>query len=82
MSRQVTYVREKKFAVNLGWKCLMEKRDKVTGEWSRLHNEELSDLYFLPNIVRVGKSRRIEMGGTCGAYGEGERCTQDSGGET
>ena len=32
-------------------------RDEVTGEWKKLHNEELSDLYFLPNIVRVVKSR-------------------------
>ena len=35
------------------------KRDKVTGEWRKLHNEELSDLYTLPNIVRVLKSRRM-----------------------
>ena len=34
------------------------KRDEVTGEWRKLHNEELSDLYSLPNIVRVVKSRR------------------------
>ena len=33
------------------------KREKVTGEWRKLHNEELSDLYPLPNIVRVVKSR-------------------------
>ena len=33
------------------------KRDEVTGEWRKLHNEELSDLYSLPNIVRVVKSR-------------------------
>ena len=32
------------------------KRDEVTGEWSILHNEELSDLYSLPNNVRVVKS--------------------------
>ena len=31
----------------------------VTGEWRKLHNEELSDLYPLPNIVRVVKSRRM-----------------------
>ena len=29
------------------------KRDEVTGEWRKLHNDELSDLYSLPNIVRV-----------------------------
>ena len=35
------------------------KRDEVTEEWRKLHNEELSDLYSLPNIVRVVKSRII-----------------------
>jgi len=34
------------------------RRDKVTGEWRGLHNEELKDLYSSPNIVRVIKSRR------------------------
>jgi hypothetical protein len=33
------------------------KRDEVTGEWRKLHNEDLNDLYCLPNIVRVIKSR-------------------------
>jgi len=33
------------------------KRDKVTGEWRKLHNEELNDLYSSPSIVRVIKSR-------------------------
>jgi len=33
------------------------RRDEVTGEWRRLHNEELNDLYSTPNIVRVIKSR-------------------------
>jgi hypothetical protein len=33
------------------------KRDKVTGEWRKLHKEELNDLYSLPNIGRVVKSR-------------------------
>ena len=47
-----------------------------------LHNEELNDLYFLPNIVRVVKSRRMRMGGACGAYGGGEKSAQGSGGET
>jgi len=35
------------------------RRDEVTGEWRKLHNEELRDLYSLPNIVRVVKSRRV-----------------------
>ena len=35
------------------------KRGEVTGEWKKLHNEELSDLYSLSNIVRVVKSRRM-----------------------
>ena len=35
------------------------KRDGVTGEWRKLHNKELNDLYCSPNIVRVIKSRRM-----------------------
>jgi len=35
------------------------KREKVTGEWIKLHNEEFNDLYFLPNIIQVVKSRRM-----------------------
>ena len=35
------------------------KRDEVTGEWIKQHNEEPSDLYCSPNIIRVIKSRRI-----------------------
>ena len=35
------------------------KRDGVTGEWRKLHNEELNDLYSSPNIVRVIKSRLV-----------------------
>ena len=39
------------------------KRDEVTGEWRKLHNEELNDLYSLPSIVRVVKSRRMRWVG-------------------
>jgi hypothetical protein len=35
------------------------KRDEVTGDWRKLHNEALHDLYSSPNIVRVIKSRRM-----------------------
>ena len=47
------------------------KRDDVTGEWRKLHNEELSDLYSLPNIVRVVKSRRMRWAGHVARMGEG-----------
>jgi len=39
------------------------KRDEVTREWRKLHNEKLSDLYCSPNIVRVVKSRRVRWAG-------------------
>jgi len=47
------------------------ERDEVTGEWRKLHNEELSDLYSLPNIVRVVKSRRMRWAGHVAHMGEG-----------
>jgi hypothetical protein len=47
------------------------KRDEITGEWRKLHNEELSDLYFLPGIVQVVKSRRIRWAGHVVRMGEG-----------
>ena len=46
------------------------RRDEVTGEWRRLHNEELSDLYSSPNIVRVIKSRRMRWAGHVACMGE------------
>jgi hypothetical protein len=46
------------------------KRDEVTGEWRKLRNEELNNLYTLPNIVRVVKSRRIRWAGHVARMGE------------
>jgi hypothetical protein len=50
-------------------------RDEVTGEWRKLHNEELSGLYPLPNIVRVIKSKRLRWAGHVVRMGKGEECT-------
>ena len=47
------------------------RRDEVTGEWRKLNNEELSDLYSLPNIARVVKSRRMRWAGHVARMGEG-----------
>jgi len=47
------------------------KRDDVIEEWRKLQNEELSDLYSLPNIVRVVKSRRMRWVGYVARMGEG-----------
>ena len=46
------------------------RRDEVTEEWRRLHNEELNGLYSSPNIVRVIKSRRMRWAGHVARMGE------------
>jgi hypothetical protein len=47
------------------------KRDEVTGEWRKLYNEELSELYPLSKIVRVVKSRRMRWARHVAHMGEG-----------
>ena len=47
------------------------KRDEVKGEWRKLYKGEFSDLYSLPNIVRVVKSRRMRWAGHVARMGEG-----------
>jgi uncharacterized membrane protein len=54
------------------------KRDEVTGDWRKLHNEELHGLYSSPSIVRVIKTRRMRGGGHVGGGG-GEGCIQHFG---
>ena len=57
------------------------KRVEVTGEWRKLHNEELNDLYSSPNIVRVVKSRRMRWAGYVARMGEDRWGAQGVGGE-
>jgi hypothetical protein len=48
----------------------------VTGEWRKLHNEELYDLYSSPSIIRIIKSRRNELGGPCSTNWGEEECVR------
>ena len=61
----LTLREERKLRVfeNLVLRIFGPRRNEVTGEWRRLHNEELNDLYSSPNIVRVIKLRRMRWAG-------------------
>ena len=51
-------------------RIFVPKRDKVTRDWRKLHNEELNDLYSSPNILRVIKFIRIGWGGHVARMGQ------------
>ena len=53
-------------------RILGPKKDEVTGEWGKLYNEELNDLYSSPNIIRARKSRRMRGPGHVACMGRGE----------
>jgi len=58
------------------------KRDEVTGEWRKLHNENLSDLYCSPHIRYSGyPMKKSKIGGACSTYEEDERSKEGFGGE-
>jgi hypothetical protein len=46
------------------------RRDEVMGDWRKLHNEELHNLYFSPNIIRIIRSRRMRWAGHVARMGE------------
>jgi hypothetical protein len=52
------------------------KRVEVTGEWRKLHNEELRNLYSSPDIIRQVKSRRMRWAGHVARMGEERTCTR------
>ena len=52
------------------WRIFRLKRDELTVEWIKLHNEELNDLYCSLNIIRVVKSKRMRWAGNLARMGE------------
>jgi hypothetical protein len=66
---------------NRVWRKIFGPKRKENGSWRKLHNDELHNLYSLPNIVRVIKSRRMRWAGHVARMGGGERCLQGFGWE-
>ena len=67
--------RKLKVCVNMVLRRIFRpRRVEVTGEWRRLHNEELNDLYCSPCIVRVIKSKRMRWAGHVARMGEERGC--------
>jgi hypothetical protein len=63
-------------------RILVSKRDEITGEWRKLHNEELNDLHSSPNTVRIIKSRRIRWAEHVARGCESRGTYRDSSGKT
>jgi hypothetical protein len=59
------------------WRKCRPKRYEVTGEWKKLHNEELNDLYSSPNTIQVIKSRRMRWAGHVACMGESRGVYRD-----
>jgi hypothetical protein len=57
------------------------KRDEVTGEWRKLHNEELHNLYSASNIIRMYQVTDDEIGRVCSTNGEEKECIKGTGRE-
>jgi hypothetical protein len=62
-------------------RIFVPKRDEVTGEWRKLHNEELHNLYSSPDIIRQSQVKANEVGGACGTHGRGKKSVQGFGGK-
>jgi hypothetical protein len=62
-------------------KIFGSKREEVTGDWRKLHNEDLHDLYCSQNITRLMTVDDV-MGGACGTCRRDEKYAKDCGGET
>jgi hypothetical protein len=58
-------------------RIFVPNRDEVMGEWRKLHNEELHNLYSSPDIIRQVKANKV--GGACSTHGRGEKSVQGFG---